>query len=263
MPRLVTIRPRSLVRPHRFAGVAIAGAPHPCALRRLVLTIVAIVTWPALLPAAIPAGYAGKAFEDAVAPARPQSIPGVVACAHYDQGGEGSAYHDTDAVNNGSGKLNPANGTYLNEFRMKEGVDTSYTKYRDDIDRHPFNKVQPPDGLLYVGWTEPGEWFNLTVSVAEAGPYTVDILYTAARDAEIALELNGEAVAPRIQIPSTADAAEPIRWRNWHHWDLLPAAATVPLPQGVSVLTVRIVAVGNINLATLAFRRVSADAASR
>jgi hypothetical protein len=30
----------------------------------------------------------------------------VVQCALYDLGGEGIAYHDTDALNNGSGKLN-------------------------------------------------------------------------------------------------------------------------------------------------------------
>jgi hypothetical protein len=32
------------------------------------------------------------------------------------------AYHDADATNNGSGVLNPANGAYLNQFQMKEGV---------------------------------------------------------------------------------------------------------------------------------------------
>lgn len=30
--------------------------------------------------------------------------------------------------NKGSGTLNPADGSYLNEFRMHEGVDISYTK---------------------------------------------------------------------------------------------------------------------------------------
>jgi hypothetical protein len=39
--------------------------------------------------------------------------------------GEGVAYHDNTATNLGSGVLNPANDTYLNEFRIKEGVDSS------------------------------------------------------------------------------------------------------------------------------------------
>jgi hypothetical protein len=54
---------------------------------------------------------------------RPQKIPGRVLCAYYDLGGEGVAYHDEDAENNGSGALNPSDGSYLNEFRMKEGID--------------------------------------------------------------------------------------------------------------------------------------------
>ncbi len=44
-----------------------------------------------------------------------QQIPGRIEFEYYDEGGEGIAYHDSDAVNIGSGKLNPANGTYLNE----------------------------------------------------------------------------------------------------------------------------------------------------
>jgi hypothetical protein len=93
-------------------------------------------------------------------------------CAYYDPGGEGVACHDTDPQNHGSGELNPADGTYLNEFRIHEGVDTPYTKFNrkaNPIDDNPFDKIVPPPDLLYVGWTEPGEWFNITVDVARAG----------------------------------------------------------------------------------------------
>ncbi len=78
--------------------------------------------------------YQGKPFHDSVYNGGPQHIPGRVMCAYYDLGGEGVAYHDSDAKNNGSGSLNPADGTYLNQFRMDEGVDTSYTKFHDAID---------------------------------------------------------------------------------------------------------------------------------
>jgi hypothetical protein len=54
----------------------------------------------------------------------PQKIPRRELCAYYDLGGEGVAYHDTDPKNHG-GELNPDDGTYLNEFRIHEGVDTS------------------------------------------------------------------------------------------------------------------------------------------
>ncbi|MBK6281357.1 MAG: hypothetical protein IPF54_00650 [Draconibacterium sp.] len=79
--------------------------------------------------------YSGKAWNGKI-----QQIPGKIQCELYDTGGEGVAYHDTDSVNNGSGRLNPANGTLLNEFRMNEGVDISYTKFQDPaIDNNAFN----------------------------------------------------------------------------------------------------------------------------
>jgi hypothetical protein len=106
--------------------------------------------------------YKGLPYHDSRYQGGPQKISGRVLLAYYDLGGEGVAYHDTDPQNHGSGELNPADGTYLNEFRIHEGVDTSYTKFQrkpDPIDDNPFNKVVPPAELVYVGWTEPGERF--------------------------------------------------------------------------------------------------------
>ena len=116
--------------------------------------------------------YKGVPYHDSRYQSGPQKIPGRVLCAYYDLGGEGVAYHDTDPQNHGSGELNPADGTYLNEFRIHEGADTSYTKFDrkpDPIDDNPYDKVVPPRDLPYVGWTEPGEWFNITVVVMHAG----------------------------------------------------------------------------------------------
>src|SRR5579863_2218825 len=106
--------------------------------------------------------YKGMPYSDTRYQGGPQKVPGRVLCAYYDLGGEGVAYHDTDSQNHGSGELNPADGTYLNEFRIHEGVDISYTKFerKTPIDDNPFNKVVPPRDLFYVGWTQPGEWFN-------------------------------------------------------------------------------------------------------
>jgi hypothetical protein len=213
-----------------------------------------------LLAAVVPAqadegkSYSGTPFHDSVYPGGPQKIPGRVQCAYYDFGGEGVAYHDSDAVNHGSGGLNPANGTYLNEFRMHEGVDTSYTKYHDHIDDNPFEAVKPPEGLLYVGWTEPGEWFRMTVQVATAGRYAIDLLYTSNRGGAIALDLDGNTLVASIPIVSTKSPAETIPWRQWHHWNLAKAIATVSLPAGVSVLTLHVVEGGNMNLAYLDFK---------
>src|SRR6266404_6411882 len=86
-------------------------------------------------------GYRGTPFQDTAYHGGPQKIPGRVQCAYYDLGGEGVAYHDSDATNSGSGALNKPDGTYLNEFRMKEGVDISYTKFhqKTPIDDNAFN----------------------------------------------------------------------------------------------------------------------------
>jgi hypothetical protein len=198
--------------------------------------------------------YQGRPFSDSAHQGGPQKIPGRVQCAAYDLGGEGIAYHDSDAANNGSGGLNPADGTYLNEFRMKEGVDTSYTKFHDAIDNNPYNRVQPPEGQLYVGWTVPGEWFNLTVEVERAGTYTIDLLYTSNRGGTISLKRNGRPLAPDINIISTHDDRETVAWRQWHHWNIMTNIAAVKLPKGKSVLTVGIVSEGNMNLAWFDFK---------
>jgi len=199
-------------------------------------------------------GYQGKPYQDSKYHGGPQIIPGRVQCAYYDLGGEGVAYHDSDAVNNGSGKLNPADGTYLNEFRMHEGVDTSYTKFHDAIDNNPYDLVQPPEGQLYVGWTVPGEWFNLTVEVEHAGVYSIDLLYTSNRGGTISLDRNGRPLVPAINIISTRNDKDPVAWRQWHHWNVMTNVAEVKLPKGVSVLTLHVVTEGNMNLAYLDFK---------
>jgi hypothetical protein len=204
------------------------------------------------------AQYKGTPYHDSRYQGGAQVVPGKVMCAYYDLGGEGVAYHDSDAKNNGSGALNPANGTYLNEFRMNEGVDTSYTKFGNDpkIDDNPYNKVVPPANLMYVGWTVPGEWFNVTVDVAEAGEYAADLLYTSNRGGSISIDVNGKDATGPLAILSTADAAEPVAWRQWHHWNVAAGIAKVKLPKGKVVLTVHVLTEGQMNLATFEFRKV-------
>jgi hypothetical protein len=205
------------------------------------------------------AHYKGTPYHDRRHQSGAQAIPGKVLCAYYDLGGEGVAYHYTDAVNHGSGALNPANGTYLNEFRMNEGVSTSYTKFNLDpkVDDNPYDKVVPPADLLYVGWTVPGDWFNVTVQVAKAGEYSADLLYTSNRGGTISLDVNGEPATGPLTIVSTFDAADPLPWRQWHHWNVAPSIAKLRLPAGKTVLTVHILTEGQMNLAVFDFRKAN------
>lgn len=198
--------------------------------------------------------YQGTPFQDSRYASGAQKIPGRVECAYYDRGGEGVAYHDTDAKNNGSGGLNPADGTYLNEFRKDEGVDISYTKFHDEIDNSRYDEVQPAENQLYVGWTEPGEWFNISVEVEHAGTYKADLLYTSRSGGTISLDVNGEDATGERKIPSTFNEADPLAWRQWHHWNLAQNIAQIRLPAGKSVITVHIVSEGQMNLAYFEFK---------
>lgn len=199
--------------------------------------------------------YQGVPYHDSHYQQGAQKIPGKVECAYYDQGGENVAYHDTDSQNNGSGRLNPADGTYLNQFRMGEGVDISYTKFHDQIDNSPYDIVQPPENQLYVGWTEPGEWFNITVQAPDAGVYTADLLYTSNRGGTISLNVNGEDSSGPLTIATTFNASDPIAWRQWHHWNISPNIAKLRFPKGKSILSVHVVTGGNMNLAYFVFKK--------
>ena len=194
--------------------------------------------------------YKGKAWNGKI-----QQIPGKIQCEFYDTGGEGVAWHDTDSVNNGSGRLNPANGTFLNEFRMNEGVDISYTKFQDPaIDNSTFNLVEPEKDKHYAGWTEPGEWINYTIKVNKTANYSVGIMYTASGDGGVALDLDGKSLTSELKIPSTRNDREPVDWRQWHHWNYIDSLTTVKLKKGVHVITLKTVSHGNMNYDYLEFK---------
>jgi len=218
--------------------------------RYKLLLILVLITGLTGLQSCKQINYKGKPWNGAI-----QQIPGQVQCEFYDQGGEGIAYHDMDSINNGSGRLNPANGTFLNEFRMNEGVDISYTK-GNETDNNPYNIVEPAMGQLYVGWTAPGEWIRYTVRVNKTGIYTIGLMFTASGDGSISLALDGKQLTQDLQIPSTRHQQEPVAWRQWHHWNRIDSIATVKLKKGEHILTLNTVSNGNMNYDFLEFRSV-------
>jgi len=182
--------------------------------------------------AALPSDYRGTPFTDPVHRTGPPNIPGLVQCALYDLGGEGVAYHDSDATNNGSGKLNLESGhqrahasAYLWHFRQQEGVDLSFVK--DWADLNHTNLVSPHINQLYVGWTEDGEWCNYTVNVIRPGRYRIRCLY-AYQSNSVRFELNGK---------SAAECRLPIATASYHHWTLANIG-TIHFPEsGLQLLT--------------------------
>lgn len=185
-------------------------------------------------------------------PWQQQTIPGKIECEFYDKGGEGVAYHDSDIINNGSGKLNPANGTYLNEFRMKEGVDISYTK-SSNVDNNSFNKQGPDMNQLYVGWTKVGEWIRYTINVKETATYNMALIYTANGNSAISLDIDQMQNTSSLQIPSTYNDADTVAWRQWHHWNKIDSLTSINLKKGRHVLTLHVVDNGNMNFDYLEF----------
>jgi hypothetical protein len=202
-------------------------------------------------PSTFPSDYQGKPFADAMNNGGPQKIPGRVKLAYYDFGGEGVAFHDTTPKNLGSGGLNPLDGDYYNEFRHTEAVDISYTK--SCCDTNPYDMVVPELDQLYVGWTAAGEWLNLTVEVEKAGDYSVNLMYTCNGPGVISLAVNRQDATGPLALIDTHDPRETIAWRQWHHWNKMTGLARLHLAAGKQLLTLQVVANGNMNFDYLEF----------
>lgn len=93
-----------------------------------------------------------KPYNDKVA-----NLPGKIEVEHFDEGGEGISYHDTDEGNNAC----DANSTECNTLREGSDVDLKKTA----------------SGAGVIGWFANDEWLEYTVNVTKEGVYT---LYVAA-----------------------------------------------------------------------------------
>jgi hypothetical protein len=104
-------------------------------------------------------------------------FPGIIEAENFDNGGEGLAYHDSEAANLGG------------EYRLDDGVDI---------------KANAHDGGHAVGFMSAGEWLEYTVNVQEAGDYRIsanaDTIETDRPS--FTLSIDGSPVASVI-VPST------------------------------------------------------------
>ena len=210
-----------------------------------------------------------------------QLIPGKVMCGYYDNGGNNIAFKD-NGRNEGSDVLQANQGyrgTYFGDFRRgtptvdtsflkgawKKNADNTYYMNRSDaniVDFHQYSKIFIPDeweNMIYVGWTNSGEWFRITVDVQTTGLYEVRLMYTnpGQNTSKISLDFDPEAInnadvtagtSVECELTSTYDAADKCSWgRNPHHWNN-STVACVYLEQGQSVLTVRLQNSGGLNL---------------
>jgi hypothetical protein len=163
----------------------------------------------------VPATYKGRAYYDNLVEVdsikssdgkyqgTAQSIPGLLQPHLYDLGGEGVAYHDMDAANQGvafndkNGCSNESNSSYVCGFRKNDGVDISNTLQGPDYSHTNFNI--PLQGRFYLGWTQSGEWTNYSVNVDKPGVYRVKAMY-AGKDNPLSFVVNGKDTS-RCKLP--------------------------------------------------------------
>ena len=113
----------------------------------------------------------------------PTALPGTLQLEDFDRGGEGSAYHDLSASNDGE------------EYRST-GVDVESTT--------------DAGGGYNVGYVFAGEWLNYTVNVASAGTYDIEVrVASPGAGGTFHLEVNGVNKTGAFTVPDTGD------WQDW------------------------------------------------
>src|SRR5262245_27650342 len=139
-------------------------------------------------------------------------IPGTIQAENFDNGAEGTAYHDTAAGNSGG----------------------AYRQTRVDIE-------PASEGSYDVGWIAPGEWLNYTVNVAAAGTYVLDArVASRGNGGNFHIEFGSTNVTGSMSIPNTGD------WQSW-----TTISKSVTLNAGVQRMRIvfesAAAAVGNVN----------------
>jgi carbohydrate binding protein with CBM6 domain/pectate lyase-like protein/putative Ig domain-containing protein len=131
-----------------------------------------------------------------------QNIPGRINLVNYNTGGEGVAYHDDDATNDGG------------QYRPNEGVD--------------IGSVSPADSLPYdIGWTNAGEWIKYNVNITKTGTYTLQVRASSPNTNDsLHVEIDGAIVSGTIVVPNTGG------WNNWQTFSV----TTTSLTTGTHVL---------------------------
>ena len=162
------------------------------------------------------------------APYKSISLPGTVQAEYYDEGLEGTAYHDNDKENQG------------NTLRTGNGVDI----------------VSGNSGYV-VGYTENGEWLEYTVDVKEAGFYTCEATVSStAKGSGFILAINNNnnltEITDMIDVPNTG---------AYDTYKTIPGRTKIALNEGRQIIRLTIVGTSgnNFNIDKIAFRRLEVD----
>ncbi|MBO7593000.1 MAG: carbohydrate-binding protein [Bacteroidaceae bacterium] len=152
------------------------------------------------------------------------SLPGTLEAENFDKGGEGIAYHDSDAEDHGG------------------------TNYRSGADAGV--DIVTGNGGYALGWTNGGEWAEYTVNVIEAGKYTLEaIVSNGTGDTggfSISLVGDGGSLTKLadVNVPSTAG--------NWENYQPVEGELLQNLEVGSQIFRITITA-GNCNIDKIKF----------
>lgn len=125
----------------------------------------------------------------------PLEIPGTIKCHEFDNGGEGTGYHDNDPRNRGNARL---------DIRFFEGVDME----------------KCVEGGYDVGYTAADEWIAYTVDIKKAGKYLVKTRVASPKSTgSFHLSLDGTDVTDELMIPNTG---------GYQNWDNVEAEVSLP-----------------------------------
>lgn len=139
------------------------------------------------------------------------AIPGVIQLENYDEGGQSVSFSDKDFINEG------------NVYR-EDGVDVVGYGCSDTLN------TEDCKGYA-IGYTNPGEWLEYTVNVAEDGEYLFRANVASGLDmASFRLFMDGKAITDTIAIPQGED---------WVTYDTIDGK-TAKLTKGEHVLRVAI-----------------------
>jgi hypothetical protein len=111
------------------------------------------------------------------------ALPGTLQAEDFDNGGQGVAYHDQSAGNEGG------------EYRVS------------DVDIAP--AADTGSGYT-LGWVGAGEWLTYTVYVGASGSYDLDVrVASAGLGGTFHIEVNGVDVTGPLTVPNTGG------WQSW------------------------------------------------
>lgn len=204
-----------------LAVLATAGTPLSCGAAEI---------------AKAPAEYTGKPYQGVI-----QELPGIIQAESYDV-----APNNTPGITfNGVGlpKKNPARVTEDAVGIGKFGPGHVTTKNEPEASEQ-----------YYVGWTSVGHWWKYTVRVKEAGTYVIGTHIAAGRPgAKLSVSFSPQITTGPVEIPTTAGFVPGVE--VYHVWEKLDKIAELTLPSGVYVMTVKIEAVGGMNLDYFSFTK--------